>query len=611
MKQNFYLNLFLTLFSVWGFAIKPNILFSQNNINRDNIIVRDYDLHTGWIRILLHEPELWGFIDRDSTVTIPFIYDFILPFEPSGITLAVYEGKYGFVNTKNEIVIPFVYDKLSSFSHSLSRMKSNEKFGYLNKEGEIEIPPIYDDARSFIECGIAAVSLNKKWGFINNQNEVVIPIIFDELKYNERDTLILALKNSKYAFFTCSGVQLSDFEFDEVFEGRHTDYSKGYTFSVNGLILVKKDYQLAYIDHNMKPMFPFGYFWFAQPFEWSRRAIASKDGGWGLIDEFGNYVLDFIYDEIKFFPIDKNLYKVNINGLWGLVDSDGNELLPMDYKEIRVNYYLYRPEKEGIIILKNNHDKYGAMDFNMNIIIPFTYDNLHDFKIINQQILARFEKGGKHGIIDIHNNQITPVFYDYILEIRWFDYYIVTSFEKKGIITKDGNEIFSLKFDEIEPCFYDSNNRFIVSKNGKYGIINIDKEVVIPIEFDEISNWVEYGPKEHFVVKNGKHGLIDREGNVVIPPIYDKIFVDNPVIIKVKKDGFYGVINWQNEIVHPIEYEQILWKWPYLNQGQLDTLYFKKNGEYFSTNFAGEIIDENISEEFIKEEFRYYLINDE
>ena len=45
-------------------------------VKRSSSGIRDYDEKTGWTRILLKEPHNWGYVDKDSNVVIPLIFNF-------------------------------------------------------------------------------------------------------------------------------------------------------------------------------------------------------------------------------------------------------------------------------------------------------------------------------------------------------------------------------------------------------------------------------------------------------------------------------------------------------------------------------------------------------
>ena len=54
---------------------------SKVDLSKANISYEEIDKETGWKRVLLIKPNKWGFIDDQGAIKIPFVYDFINPFE--------------------------------------------------------------------------------------------------------------------------------------------------------------------------------------------------------------------------------------------------------------------------------------------------------------------------------------------------------------------------------------------------------------------------------------------------------------------------------------------------------------------------------------------------
>jgi len=61
--------------------------------------------------------------------------------------------------------------------------------------------------------------------------------------------------------------------------------------------------------------------------------------------------------------------------------------------------------------------------------------------------------------------------------------------------------------------------------------------------------------------------------------------------------------------IKSIKYDEILWEWPFLSQKPLDTIYLKKDGNYFSTDIKGNVLEQRVSEKIIDKKFGYLLNN--
>ncbi|MBO7496995.1 MAG: leucine-rich repeat protein [Salinivirgaceae bacterium] len=124
------------------------------------------------------------------------------------------------------------------------------------------------------------------------------------------------------------------------------------------------------------------------------------------------------------------------------VDYQGNELLKQKYDKLGVF------SKEGIAPAKMNK-KWGMINLNEDIIIPFEYSGLENF---DAKGMALAQKGKKYGYIDRNNNVIIPFLY-------WCIY---RKFNNK-------DECFAL-FDSHSKigCFIDRHNN-ILGTSYKYG----------------------------------------------------------------------------------------------------------------------------------------------
>jgi len=549
----------------------------------------------------------WGFVNQNGETIIPLNkYKFLNPINDEGMIFAqLINGKFGFINIHQDTLISFKYDDLGVFAKGLAPAKFNGKYGYINRQGKVIIPFKYETETYFYNSGLAIAKRNKKYGFINKDGEEVIPIEYEKVDQSMTDTLVLVSRGGKWAFYSNNGDRKTDFKYDKVIETyiKVDDRDKSSIFG-NGLALVKKNYQTAYLNSNLKEVVPFGTYDIAEPFQ-NNLAIVAKNGRYGIIDRFGNLTLSLKYDLIehpKEYSNQSELFVIKKNNKLQLLNKVIEPITEFNITEYEWDSYRDEKKHHRYFILKNDLGLVGTVSEKGNQQIPFSYQ---DIKPFDGKPVAIAKQKGKYGLIDFNNRVVYPFENKQIRTNRFFKFFIVNKFGKFGMIDNIGQVILPFNYENIEPCFYDKDKRFIVKKDNLHGVIDINKKVIIPIEYDEISNWVEYGPDEHFLTKNGKKGLISREGKVVIPPVYDEILVDNSKLIKVEKNGLFGTINWKNEIVHPIEYEQILWEWPYLTNKALDTVYLKKNGTYFSTDTTGKVLEQKISKKVIDEKFGY------
>ncbi len=556
----------------------------------------------------ISDDNTWGYTNTNGDTVIPLgKYNFLNPIDEHGMIYAQKGDKYGYIDIKQEILVPFIYEDLGVFSEGLAPAKLNGKYGYIDRRGEVIIPFQYENQSYFYKCGLARVMIKNKWGFINQKGDQIIPIEFYKVDYNKVDSLVLVNQNAKWAFFNNKGIQLTDFIYDEIFEDKNLNDEE--CFMDNGLILVRKGKEYGYLGKDLKEIIGFGQYEFAEPLNKNGYAIVSKNSFYGIINSKGQLEVPLKYSLLKhpegMYGGHYEEYYVWLNGRVGLLNENTELVTDVIYDDIiRENVKINDSIDIAFLLKKGN--KYGIINIKGTQLLPFDFEQI---TLSSGDSIVIVIKSGKYGLINLNGHTILPIENKSIINSKDWNFYIIDNGTFVGTIDKKSKKIvLPFEFEEIQPCFYDENNKFIVKKNGFYGIITRNSEIVIPIEYDYISNWVEYGPQEHFVTKNGEKGLISREGKIVIPHVYDEIEVDNSRIIKVKDNGLYGTIDWQNKTIHPIQYEKIFWEWPYFKgRDDVDTVYLYKSGNYFATDVKGTVLRTKIPDKEINVRFGYMI----
>ena len=96
------------------------------------------------------------------------------------------------------------------------------------------------------------------------------------------------------------------------------------------------------------------------------------------------------------------------------------------------------------MVWKNN--KAGAVDIKNNIVIPFEYEDMHNF---SKDGFAGAKKKGKWGVIDKNNRMTIP-----------------------------------FEYEDIMFSILDTKDGFTAKKNGKWGKIDKNNKVIIPFTHD-------------------------------------------------------------------------------------------------------------------------------
>lgn len=590
---------FLFLFLFILFSCDSKSQGSESiDLSKRNISYSEKDSETGWYRIKLIKPDKWGFIDKDSTIVIPFEYDFLNPFE-NHLAYAKKGNKEFFITNKN-LELKVDYDEVRIFSFGLSAVRTGKKWGFINEKGKLVIPIIYDEVDYFTQNNLCAVVKNGKSGFINKNGKEIIPIIYDDVRSEQLDDIVIVKKNKKWAFFDNQGKQLSDFIYDNVFRTDYYDFSKDIftrdksTFFKNGAVLVLKNRKYEFLNEKIKPAFQNNQFDYATVFDAFKNAIVKRNGKYGMIKPNGDFKVPLEYDFIEPYDTNHGNFSEYYNARKGKVYSIFNQNLKKIGESFEPIYNNFRTDNPAISF-KNVKGKYGVVDRNGNIKIPFIYDEELQFDGKNYAIASR---NNEKGVIDNQNKILIPFGKQFIYEIfDQFDekpkespnYFIVKNENFAKIVNFD-NKIILNGYEGIQPIFYD-HSKFIVKKNKRLGVVDINNKILAPMIYDEFTDWVEYGPENRHIVKIGaKYGMLEQKTfKMKIPPIYEFVFVARDKIF-VGKNKKYGIIDLNNNILCSFIYDEIK---PDLGFGSGfgdNKIYARKGKEYFEIDTNGKIL---------------------
>ena len=571
---------------------------SSPKFSKKDIYYIERDKETGWFRVH-NKQNKWGFIDKDSSIVIPFEYDFLNPFE-NGLAYAK-NGRKEFFITKKNLKLEGDFDEVRIFSFGLAGVRKNRKWGFIDEKGKLIIQPIYDKIQYFTVNGLCPVVKNGKSGFIDKTGKEIIPIIYDDARSQQLDDIVIVQKNKRWAFFDNKGKQLSDFVFDEVFSTEHYDFSKDIfdksqsTYFKNGAVLVRNGKNYEFINEKIEPAFPNNKFDSATVFDAFKNAIVKRNGKYGMIKSDGKIKVPLEYNFIEPYDSNHGNYSEYFNARKGKVYSIFNKNLKKIGESLEPIYNNFRTDNPTISF-KNLKGKYGVIDKNGNVKVPFLYDEELRFEGNKYAIAIR---NGKSGIIDSNGKELFPFNFDEIYELEDVDKTFIFS-NKKGdkVVSLNGKVLLS-DYENIHPIFYD-HSKFIVKKNKKFGIVDISNKILTPIIYSEISDWVEYGPENRHIVKLGsKSGMLEyKTFKEKIPAIYDFVFVARDKVF-VGKNKKYGIIDLNNRIICPLIYDELkLHFGDGLGFGD-DKIYTRKANQYFEIDINGKIVKSVTKSEFL------------
>ncbi len=334
----------------------------------------------------------------------------------SGILLDFLQHKerdfYFITQIKNKLVEEFFFndqaaEKAISYCKFLTEKeqetelipyRKGDKWGFCDRSKRIIINCEFDSVKPFNE-GVAAIGLrfahfkNLLWGFIDSNGTMITSVKYKYIGKFKNGLAIV--KDLKFGFVNIFGEEVIPLKYDFV---RH--YNKD--LNLVGLVEEFDD-------------------------SWGNKLVFWK---YGLIDKFGNVIIDINYSEFGFLYNDMAIvrlqdYKIDYTfNSWIGIDKKGNKISDIKYamvsslKEGLVKVGLEMSRKEGNKMVYLGIYRWGFIDTSMNEIIPCKFANAFDF----HEGLAKVSKRVK-----VHNSFSTR--------------------EKWGFINNKGKIIIPIQFE--------------------------------------------------------------------------------------------------------------------------------------------------------------------
>ena len=357
-------------------------------------------------------------------------------------------------------------------------------------------------------------------------------------------------------------------------------------------ISAKDNSSYGFINNKEEIVIPLGKYSFLNPIDRQGMILAKKEGKKGYIDIKENILIPFIYDNIGVFSDSQELAPAIQNQRQGFINRKGELVIPFEYDGgSRVSYFY----DAGLAILQKD-EKYGAIDVNNKIIIPFKYENIEWSNQIESLIatesteLTLFSLEGKV-VSKYDNTEIVSNFsYNYnnpntenlpILlkkndsqtllnsitsDIKYQngskrvkDSLMLQAKNEFAYIDKKGNWIVPFgKYNTAKP--FALGRKAIVARDRLYGIINEYGNEVLPLEYDFIEQPSENSRyADIYIATKGKKVTI-LDSNLNIVPLKDIVsYIDRDGYLMVSdKNNKKGIVNYLGEQIIPFEYDTLI-----------------------------------------------------
>lgn len=306
----------------------------------------------------------YGIIDAHFKLKTQPIYrnleDIIENYYPSGMYWTCKTEGCGALDKNGNEISKFNYGSMPQNPYNkyyrTTDFKDGNKHYILNLDFE-EIGKGYDLIYDWKNL-LFTVKKGAKYGLIDLNSKVVLPCEYDTIWEESRNELGTLIKDKKYGVLTNKGIVVIPCKYDDLY------------FTIDNTIVA------TIINPNDK---------------------SNRDRKVGLVNENGNVMTPFIYDEIE--TIDYGFYRVRIKDQYGILNKQGKEITPIKYDEI----YRYR---NGFCIAKIDFG-YGYINSLGKEITHFYYEKPTDFNYdANHKLTAKVVLAGKEILIDENGRKI-------------------------------------------------------------------------------------------------------------------------------------------------------------------------------------------------------------
>ncbi|MCX4281952.1 WG repeat-containing protein [Alistipes muris] len=262
----------------------------------------------------------------------------------------------------------------------------------------------------------------------------------------------------------------------------------------------------------------------------------------GFIDLSGQAAIPIEYDnaELTKEGLLKVMRKEGIAEQWGYLSRDGEVAVPLEYGQ------LMKPAEGFIAAAKGTwtegktamsspkfKGKYGFLDYEGNVLIPFDFVDAHSFQNGVAAVAVEGKYYPKWGVIDTCGKTVVPFRY---YEVRNFREglalvgRVIDGEVRYGFISPDGEEVIAAQYASAREFRdgYALVSEFSKSDFAPFYLIDRAGNRRLPYALYDVNDSGRYGHMTAAVPDSTgllRYGLIDKRGRQIIPFQYDRITI--------------------------------------------------------------------------------------
>jgi len=341
---------------------------------------------------------------------------------------------------------------LAWFNNGMAPVKYKDKYGVINLKGELLTKEWYDDTYQDFDNIMIPVKKDGKWRNLNNRGEFVGDWIKSGGSF-KNGIVTIQCSEDKWGVMDTTGHKILPCQYKDA-------------DIVNDMIMVQNQQdQYKVFSRTGEPLTD----------EW-------YEGGWA------------------------STYNIMIalqkDGKWRILNPKG-EFLKGEYKSMTVF-------TEGVAFVKNDKDKWGAIDTTGQLVIPYKY---HDANVNINGMAAVKNKKDEYAIINTEGKMLSDDWYNK----AWVKFSSpMIALQKKNLlgkrwfyVNKNGEQVFR-KCRDIARF---SEGYAFVKRWGNWGVINENGEKMTDFEYDAVKSNFENG--RAIVELDGENFYINPRGERV------------------------------------------------------------------------------------------------
>lgn len=510
--------------------------------------------------------------------------------EDQKMMLVSTQDKMGVVNDSGRWLLQPVYDSIEFRWKSHLYLRQHGKATYADSWGKLLLPLEFEEVE-LLKDDYFMVKSNNKWGVYNiREKRLLVPAVYENIDYcggcGAKGDYVFAQKDGKWGVVSFENKELVPFTYEHEHFAMRSD---------NWVRCFKKNDQPVVINIATRKEY-------AEP-EYTQMDVIGNgmlklkhNGHFGLVNEKGSQVADYIYDDINdpyaegtygpylsvtqhkktgiigedgkvIIPLSydgeiggfANCFIVPVNGKYILVDSAGKKLLDREYNNISGVSAGRETDAAPVFILKQQA-LYGFYNpVNKKTVAPAFFGiSVHD-----SGGLLEMEYQGRKGLYNVEGEQLLPVAYREYAALTP-SLYMVRDGRLKGVYDIRAKRlVLPMVFEEADLLAGDSSLIRVTKKTPEgsyvYGVYNGKGEVIVPVKYGGISL---IGKGTYLVSDEKKnattYALFNARTGKLAPLPYSYLGmpgVEGQVV--VEKNNKAGVINEKGEAAIPCIYERV------------------------------------------------------